>query len=113
MQGTYDLGLDIGSVSVNLVIMNPAGEVVKEVYRRHLGEPYGTALNLLESLGPEFPLDHCRLVACTGLGGKRLAELLGGLFVNEVIAQGRGTHHFAPQARTIIDMGGEDAKLIL
>ena len=111
MQGKFDVGLDVGSVSVNLVIMNPAGEVVKEVYRRHLGAPSRTALNLLESL--EFPLTRCRLVACTGMGGKRLAEILGGRFINEVIAQGRGTHHFAPQARTIIDMGGEDAKIIM
>jgi len=113
MHGTFDLGLDVGSVSVNLVIMNPAGEVVKEVYRRHLGDPFGTALNLLESLGPEFPLNQCRLAACTGLGGKRLTEVLGGRFINEVIAQGRGTHHFAPEARAIIDMGGEDAKMIM
>ena len=111
MQGKFDVGLDVGSVSVNLVIMNPAGEVVKEVYRRHLGAPSRTALTLLESL--EFPLQQCRLVACTGMGGQRLAEVLGGRFINEVIAQGRGTHHFAPQARTIIDMGGEDAKMIM
>src|SRR4030042_471603 len=50
MQGKFDVGLDVGSVSVNLVIINP---------------------------------------------------------------EGRGTHHFAPQARTIIDMGGEDAKMIM
>ncbi len=111
MQGKFDVGLDVGSVSVNLVIMNPAGEVVKEVNRRHLGAPSRTALNLLESL--EFPLEQCRLVAATGMGGQRLAEILGGRFINEVIAQGRGTHHFAPQARTIIDMGGEDAKMIM
>jgi predicted CoA-substrate-specific enzyme activase len=113
MHGKFDVGLDVGSVSVNLVIINPAGEVVTEVYRRHLGAPSATALDLLSSLGPEFPLEDCRLLACTGLGGKRLAEVLGGRFINEVIAQGRGTHAFAPQARTIIDMGGEDAKMIM
>jgi predicted CoA-substrate-specific enzyme activase len=113
MHRTFDVGLDIGSVSVNLVVMNPSGEVLREEYRRHLGEPSRTALNLLESLEPEFPLEQCRLVACTGLGGKRLADVLGVKFINEVIAQGRGTHHVAPQARTIIDMGGEDAKMIM
>ena len=75
MHGRFDLGLDVGSVSINLVVMNSQGEVVKEVYRRHLGETYGTALNLLENLGPEFPLDQCRLAACTGMGGKSLAEI--------------------------------------
>ncbi len=113
MHGKFDLGMDIGSVSVNLVVMNPRGEVLREVYVRHLGETYRTALNLLESLRKEFPLDSCRLAAFTGLGGKSLAEILGGVFVNEVIAQARGTYHFQPQVRTIIDMGGEDAKFIL
>jgi len=47
------------------------------------------------------------------LGGKVLAEVLSGPFINEVIAQARGTYHFCPQARSIIDMGGEDAKLIM
>ncbi|OGP69948.1 MAG: CoA activase, partial [Deltaproteobacteria bacterium RBG_13_60_28] len=79
----------------------------------HQGEPSRVALELLKSLDPEFPLDKCRLAAFTGLGGKVLAELLGGVFVNEVIAQARGTYHFHPEARSIIDMGGEDAKLLL
>ncbi len=113
MQGKYDLGLDVGSVSVNLVIMTPEGEVLKEEYHRHLGEPCRTALRLLKALEPEFPRERCRLAAFTGLGGKGLAEVLGGAFVNEVIAQAWGTYHFKPEARTLIDMGGEDAKLIL
>jgi predicted CoA-substrate-specific enzyme activase len=113
MQSTFDLGLDVGSVSVNLVVINPQGEVVREVYRRHLGEPYRTALDLLENLGPQFPLNKCRLAAFTGLGGKALAEILGGPFINEVIALGWGAHHFCPETRSVIDIGGESAKLIL
>jgi predicted CoA-substrate-specific enzyme activase len=109
----FDLGLDIGSVSVNLVVMTPQGEILKEEYRRHLGQLQGAVLQLLSSLEPEFPLRNCRLAAWTGSGGKALAEVLGGALVNEVIAQARGTYHFHPQARTIVDMGGEDAKLIL
>jgi predicted CoA-substrate-specific enzyme activase len=108
----FDLGMDVGSVSVKLVIMSPAGEVLKEDYRRHLGQPQSTTLDLLSSLEMEFPLGNCRLAAFTGLGGQVLAEVLGGTLVNEVIAQARGTYHFHPEARTIIDMGGEDAKLI-
>ena len=109
----FDLGMDVGSVSVKLVVMSPAGEVLKEEYRRHLGQPQSLALKLLSSMEPDFPLRNCRLAAFTGLGGKILAEVLGGSLVNEVIAQARGTYHFSPEARTIIDMGGEDAKLML
>ena len=113
MQGLYDAGLDVGSVTVKLVIMNDQGEVLREEYRRHLGEPQRVALALLEEVGQEYLLDRCRMMAFTGLGGKTLAEILGGTFVNEVIAQARGTFHFNPETRSIIDMGGEDAKLIM
>ncbi|MBI4795607.1 MAG: CoA activase [Deltaproteobacteria bacterium] len=113
MRDRFDVGMDVGSVSVNLVVLSPQGEVMREEYRRHQGEPYRVALELLESLEPEFPKAKCRLAAFTGLGGKVLAELLGGVFVNEVIAQARGTYHFHREARSIIDMGGEDAKLLL
>ncbi len=113
MQGLYDMGLDVGSVSVKLVIINDQGEVLREEYRRHLGEPFRVALALLEEVAPEYLLDRCRIFAATGLGGKTLAEILGGTFVNEVIAQARGTFHFNPETRSIIDMGGEDAKLIM
>ena len=109
----FDLGLDVGSVSVNLVVMTPAGKVVEEQYRRHLGQPQRIALQLLSSLEPDYPLHNCRLAAFTGIGGEVLAQVLGGTLVNEVISQARGTCHFQPEARTIIDMGGEDAKLIL
>jgi predicted CoA-substrate-specific enzyme activase len=113
MPEKYDLGIDVGSVSINLTLLHSDGQVLREEYRRHHGEPYRVALELLNSLPPEFPLEDCRLAAFTGMGGKVLAEVLGGTFVNEVIAQARGTFHFHPEARTIIDMGGEDAKLIL
>jgi activator of 2-hydroxyglutaryl-CoA dehydratase len=113
MQGLFDVGLDVGSVSVKLVVLNEAGEVLREEYRRHLGEPRRVTLALLEELSRDFPLERCRLAAFTGLGGKVLAEILGGPFVNEVISQARGTYHFHPETRAIIDMGGEDAKLII
>ncbi len=113
MHGKLALGLDIGSVSVNLVVLDPAGRVLREEYRRHLGEPYRTALALIQEVAADFPLADFRLAACTGMGGKVLAELLGCPFVNEVIALSRGTNHFHPEVKSIIDMGGEDAKLIL
>ena len=47
------------------------------------------------------------------MGGKHLADLIGGRFINEIIAQTRATSEYVPQAKSIIDMGGEDSKLIL
>ncbi|MGQ9920142.1 MAG: acyl-CoA dehydratase activase, partial [Desulfobacca sp.] len=113
MKPRLDLGMDIGSVSINTVVLNEAGQVLYEDYRRNHGEPLPTALKILQELAQQFGPDAFRLAAFTGIGGKVPAQTLGGVFVNEVIAQARGTFIFLPQARTIIDMGGEDAKLIL
>ncbi len=66
MRDKFDVGMDVGSVSVNLAVMGPQGEVLREEYRRHQGEPYRVALELLKSLEPEFPLEKCRLAAFTG-----------------------------------------------
>ncbi len=52
-------------------------------------------------------------VAITGSGGKLAAELIGGQFINEIIAQSKSVSKLYPDARTIIEMGGEDSKLIL
>jgi len=113
MVDRFDVGMDVGSVSLNLVVLDGQGQVILEEYRRHLGDPYRSALNFLESLEAQFPAGRCGLAAFTGIGGKVLAGILGGLFVNEVIALGWGTHHFLPKARTIIDIGGESAKMVM
>uniref|UniRef100_A0A7C5EPX1 Uncharacterized protein n=1 Tax=Desulfobacca acetoxidans TaxID=60893 RepID=A0A7C5EPX1_9BACT len=70
MKRYFDLGMDIGSVSVKLVVMAETGEVLREEYRSHQGEPYRAALALLEEVGREFPLAYCRLRPSPVWGGK-------------------------------------------
>jgi predicted CoA-substrate-specific enzyme activase len=60
-----------------------------------------------------IPAERIQSVSVTGTAGKLIAELLGAEFVNEIIAQGKSTTYFYPQVKTIIEMGGEDSKLIL
>jgi predicted CoA-substrate-specific enzyme activase len=67
----------------------------------------------LEEILQRIPLEAFHSISLTGTGGKLLSELLGGDFVNEIIAQSKAIQHFYPRVRTIIDMGGEDSKLIL
>jgi predicted CoA-substrate-specific enzyme activase len=52
-------------------------------------------------------------MTCTGTGGKRIASILNVPFVNEIICHAKGVEYFYPQAKTVIDIGGEDAKLIV
>ncbi len=107
------LGIDVGSVSANTVIMNDRQEVLEEHYTRLKGQPIQTVLKILEEILRRISSESFRALSFTGIGGKLLAELLGGNFINEIIAQAKAVQHFYPKVRTIIDMGGEDSKLIL
>jgi len=107
MKSLY-LGLDIGSVSVNTVLLNQDGEVIWEDYTRHQGQPLATAYNILENLP-----GSAKGLGVTGAGGKLISQLLGGLLVNEVVAQAKAMGRYHPQIRTVIEIGGEDSKLIL
>ena len=70
MKELLDLGMDVGSVSINTVVVNAAGEVIFEDYRRTRGEPLPTALNILQELQDKFSDHRFRLAAFTGIGGK-------------------------------------------
>ena len=112
MEGYY-LGMDIGSVSANTVILSESNQVLKEDYQRTKGQPLETALSVLQKFFREFPAENCRSLTLTGTAGKLVAEILKVPLVNEIIAQARAVDFFHPQVRTIIEMGGEDSKLIL
>ena len=106
------LGIDIGSVSVKTAILDPRKSLLAESCTRIKGDPVKTLRDELMSLVSRFP--DGRIAACgvTGSGGKQVALSLGSLFINEILAQAAFAGAFHPEARTIIEMGGEDAKLI-
>jgi predicted CoA-substrate-specific enzyme activase len=106
------LGIDIGSVSVKTAVLDPQKSLLAESCTRIKGDPVKTLRDELTSLVSRFP--DGRIAACgiTGSGGKQVAVSLGSLFVNEILAQAAFAGAFQPGARTIIEMGGEDAKLI-
>jgi len=107
------LGLDIGSVSLNTVLLDQSFQLVEEYYDFIHGRPLHTLLNRLTSLFDKYPSEAIRITAITGTGGKIATDLIGGIFVNEVIAQATAVSRLFPEARTVIEIGGEDSKLIL
>ena len=107
------IGIDVGSVSVNTVIMNDRQEILEEYYTRTLGQPLITVHRVLEGILSRLRPVQVLGVSLTGSGGKLIAELLGVSFENEIIAQSKSIEYFHPHVRTIIEMGGEDSKLIL
>ncbi len=106
------LGIDVGSVSANTVILNDRDEVIEEHYTRIKGQPLKTVQSILEEILRRIPPKQFQSLSFTGTGGKLLSELLRAHFVNEIIAQAHAIHRFYPEIRTIIDIGGEDSKLI-
>jgi predicted CoA-substrate-specific enzyme activase len=111
--GRLVLGLDLGSISLNSVVLSEEGEVLEERYTRTKGLAMETALSTLEDLLERYPARSFKTVGVTGSGGKMLADLLGGCFVNEIISQAKAMEKLHPDVRSVIEIGGEDSKLIL
>ena len=109
----YFLGLDIGSVSLNTVVLDANQNVVEEFYDYVYGKPFNILLERLTSLLKNHPAENLKGLAITGTGGKLASKLIGGLFVNEIIAQATSAGRLFPEAQTVIEIGGEDSKLIL
>ncbi len=106
------IGLDVGSVSVNAVVMDRDHKVVEEHYVRTHGQPVETALRVLEDIESRYPLSGVAGFAVTGAGGSLVSSVTGATRVNEVVAQATATGALHPEVHTIIEIGGEDAKLI-
>lgn len=107
------LGLDLGSVSIKAVVMNEKKEVLEDHYVRSHGQPIETVLIILKDIINRIPINDVEGIAVTGSGGKLLAEILDISFINEVVAQSTATSVLHPEVRTIIEIGGEDSKLIM
>jgi predicted CoA-substrate-specific enzyme activase len=107
------VGIDVGSISANTVVVDEEMRVHEEHYSRIMGQPLRTVHSVLRDLLGRVAPAQIAGIYLTGIGGKLLSELLEGEFVNEILAQARSIEHFHPDVRTIIDMGGEDSKLIL
>lgn len=110
---SYALGIDVGSVSVKTALVDGNGSVIKATYDRHHGRPVETVSAVLGRLFSDPAAKKELCVAVTGSGGKLLGQIFGVEFVNEVIAQARATEKFHPEIRTVIEIGGEDSKLIV
>jgi predicted CoA-substrate-specific enzyme activase len=110
--GVY-LGLDIGSVSLNTVLMDNNYNVIEDYYDYVHGKPFNVLKERLSDILERIPSESIKGIAITGTGGKLASELIGGIFVNEIIAQATSTGRLFPDAKTVIEIGGEDSKLIL
>ena len=105
------LGIDIGSTTVKIAILNAEHELLFSEYARHFANIQETLASLLSNAGKAlgaievFPM-------ITGSGGLSLAKHLKVPFVQEVISVSSALKEIAPQTDVAIELGGEDAKII-
>ena len=104
-------GIDIGSTTVKLVLIDENGKTVFGEYRRHLAHTQRTLAELMAEA--EEKVGKCSIKAkITGSGSINLAKALGIEFVQEVAAVAGALKRIAPKTDVAIELGGEDAKII-
>jgi predicted CoA-substrate-specific enzyme activase len=104
--------LDAGSISVKLALLDSEGRLLFSSYARHQGRPYQTALASLKALFKDHNPSLIKSTAVTGVSAGRLADLLGALAIGEIKALTLAARWYLPEASTLIDIGGEDTKLL-
>ena len=108
---TYRVGIDIGSTTVKLVLLNEKKELVFGRYMRHGARTQEALATLLREAKTE--VGNCLLLPrITGSGSINLGMALGIPFVQEVVAVASALQFVAPQTDVAIELGGEDAKII-
>ncbi|WP_318722117.1 acyl-CoA dehydratase activase [Treponema sp.] len=106
------MGIDVGSTTVKILILDTEkNEILFNHYERHHAEQWNTTQRLLGVVAKEFPGQKFRIAVC-GSGGKPIADKIGAHYVQEVVANAAAVRTLYPQARTAIELGGQDAKII-
>jgi predicted CoA-substrate-specific enzyme activase len=110
----FYVGVDVGSTSSDVVVLDSAGKIMVSDYQRTKGKPIETVRSQLERVLKQVCSSENTSAVATGSAGRLLAKLLGIPFVNEVPAQAAAICHLYPDLKqaTIIEMGGQDSKLI-
>ena len=104
------LGIDIGSTTVKLVVLDDENQVVYKRYERHMSNVMEKVTELMGDLYKKFKREKVKAVI-TGSGGLALSELMGVYFEQEVVSCSKAVETIIPQTDVAIELGGEDAKI--
>ena len=111
MSTLHTLGIDIGSTTVKIALLDEHQNILFSDYKRHFANIRETLLELVKDAYTQNG-DLSVAPMITGSGGLALANCLGIPFTQEVIAVSTSLKKFAPQTDVAIELGGEDAKII-
>ncbi|MBO5398279.1 MAG: 2-hydroxyacyl-CoA dehydratase [Clostridia bacterium] len=111
MKKILHVGLDVGSTTVKIVVLDENEQLVFSNYTRHFSDTKKTLFDILNKLLKDFP-NYSFTVALTGSGAIDIAKYLEIPFIQEVIACKNSVEKYIPQTDVVIELGGEDAKII-
>jgi predicted CoA-substrate-specific enzyme activase len=108
----YRIGIDVGSTTLKLILTNDLrNEIIHKVYRRHKANINSILAEELSIIARKFP-DTAFSLTITGSAGMGISERTGIPFVQEVVASVEVVNQLYPDIHTLIDLGGEDAKMV-
>ena len=110
MNKLFHVGIDIGSTTVKVVILNANKEIVYSKYERHFADIKKKLQHMLHDAYKRMA-DAQLTVMITGSGGMNIAKNMGVSFTQEVIAATKAIKTYYPQTDVAIELGGEDAKI--
>lgn len=112
MKNNYRLGIDIGSTTVKIAILDENNNIIFSDYERHYANIQETLAALLIKARKEINENITLMPSITGSGGLTLSKHLDIPFTQEVVAVATALNDYAPQTDVAIELGGEDAKII-
>lgn len=110
MREVIHVGLDVGSTTVKIVLMDKNDRLIYGKYERHFSDIKKAIVKLLQEAYEEYKNNDIT-INVTGSGGMAISKWLGIPFVQEVIASTNTVERFIPETDVAIELGGEDAKI--
>ncbi len=115
MENSGYLGIDVGSISTNLVVIDLSDNVLVNIYIRGIGDPIGSVQRGLKKISKELSNNfNIKGVCTTGSGRVLVASAVGAdVIKNEIMAHARAALHLYPDTQTIFEIGGQDSKITI
>ena len=106
------IGLDVGSTTIKCVVLDEKENILYQSYERHYSQITEKMAELLQKIQKEYVGNEDAMVSVSGSAGMGVAESCGLPFIQEVYATRLALKKRIPDADSVIELGGEDAKIL-
>ena len=106
------IGLDVGSTTVKCVVLDEENKIIYQTYERHYSQITSKISELLKTIKTKIPAGQQAVIALSGSAGMGVADACGIDFIQEVYATRVAANTFIPGTDVVIELGGEDAKIL-